>query len=104
MTAEFKCNNEGYLLDYLSWTPQFAKALASSWIRPLDEFDWEVIEYIRGFYEGHQRMPLTRNIIHYIKQDMDPGFDSVNFQERYTDQPLWVLAKFSGVPKPVQCI
>jgi tRNA 2-thiouridine synthesizing protein E len=100
----FKCNQEGYLLDFLSWKPSFAEQVAEALTMTLDEFDWEVIEFVRGYYEAHQLMPLTRVLVQYIKEDLDQGFDSIKFQERYTAKPLWVLAQLSGLPKPAQCI
>lgn len=100
----FKCNHEGYLLDFMAWRTSFAEQIAEELSMTLDEFDWEVIEFVRGFYEAHHMMPLTRVIVQYIMSDLDEGFDSIKLQERYTVQPLWVLAKLSGVPKPAQCV
>jgi tRNA 2-thiouridine synthesizing protein E len=99
----FQCNAEGYLLDELAWTPQFAEQVALVLQKTLTEFDWKVIAFVREFYAEHRLMPLTRVIVQQIKA-LDPHFNSIHLQAHYTDKPLWVLAKLAGLPKPVQCI
>lgn len=104
MSQTFNCNHEGYLLDFLAWQPNFAEQVAGELGHHLDAFDWQVIKFVRGFFETHHMMPLTRAIVQYIKQALDPEFDSIKLQQRYTTKPLWLLAKLAGAPKPAQCI
>lgn len=98
------CDNEGYLVDFREWYRDFALQVADPLGLVLVDFDWKVIDFVRGFYEAHQLMPLTRLIVKYIKNELDPAFDSVKLQARYTDKPLRVIAKLAGLPRPIQCI
>ena len=100
----FICNEEGYLLDATMWTSGFAEQVAvRDFDKILSEFDWAIVAFVRDFYEQHHMMPLTRRIVSYARSKI-AAFDSVQLQEHYTSQPLWVLAKIAGLPKPLQCI
>ncbi len=100
----FTCNTEGYLLDAAMWTSDFAEQVAARDLgQILSEFDWMMIAFVRDFYDRYRTMPLTRRLVSYA-QTRVPSFDSVQLQKHYTTKPLWVLAKLSGLPKPVQCI
>ena len=70
----------------------------------METFDQQVIAFAQAFYQEHGVMPLTRRIVKFIQEHLDPSFDSIKLQERYTDKPLRVIAKRAGLPKPVQCI
>lgn len=86
------------------WTRAYAMAEAASIPLVLEDFDWEVLYFVRSFYEAHGMMPLTRRIIKFIRETRDPHFDSLQFQARYTAQPLFCIARMAGLPKPMQCI
>lgn len=101
---KFVCNEEGYLLDAAAWTSDFAiEVAARDFDKSLSQFDWSVIAFVRDFYQEYHMMPLTRRIVSYVRTQI-AHFDSLELQKHYTHQPLWVLAKLSGLPKPVQCI
>lgn len=70
----------------------------------MDSFDQQVIAFTKDFYQEHGVIPLSRRIIKFIQEKLDPEFDSIQFQERYTDKPLRVIAERAGLPRPVQCI
>jgi len=98
------CDSEGYLLNYQDWSPAFAEQKAQEVGLSLNPFDWQLLAYIRSFYAAHALMPLSRLLVRYVKTELDPGFNSIKLQERYSDKPLRVLAKMAGLPKPIQCI
>lgn len=96
--------SEEYLDNYQAWTENWAIQKATAKHLVLAKFDWQVIYFARSFYQEHQIMPLTRRMIKFIRADLDPEFDSVKLQERYSDKPLRVIALLAGLPKPIQCI
>ncbi len=83
-----------------AWALEQAEIIGLS----LTEFDWQVLEFCQVFYVEHGVMPLTRRVIKFIKENLEPDFDSLKLQIRYTEKPLTVIAKLAGLPKPVQCI
>ena len=101
---KYICTAEGYLINADAWTPAFAEQIAAELEFALEDFDWQVLDYLRNFYKAHAMMPLTRLIIKYIKSELDSEFSSVKLQVRYSDKPLRVLAKMAGLSKPIQCI
>ena len=86
------------------WTREYAIAEAGAVQIILEPFDWAVIEFVRAFYQEHEIMPLTRRIIKFIRENLKSDFDSIAFQVRYSAQPLFVIARISGLPRPMQCI
>ncbi len=94
----------GYLIDPQAWTRDWALQKAARQDRILEDFDWQLIQFVRDFYEEHQVMPLTRRVIKFIRESIQINFDSVQLQQRYTDKPLRVIALIAGLPRPIQCV
>ena len=96
--------SEEYLQDYQKWTQEWAIQKASEKHLKIEEFDLQVITFARDFYQEFEVMPLTRRIIKFIRENLDPEFDSIKLHERYSEKPLRMIALISGLPKPIQCI
>ncbi|MCX7123537.1 MAG: TusE/DsrC/DsvC family sulfur relay protein [Gammaproteobacteria bacterium] len=93
-----------YLIHFEEWTEAWALQKAITQNLTLDPFDWQLIHFARRFYQEHHLMPLTRRLIKFIRENLNPDFDSIALQQRYTDKPLRVIALIAGLPKPIQCI
>ena len=87
-----------------TWSREWAIQKAAEQQMQLQDFDWQVINFARSFYQEYAIMPLTRRIIRFIRENLDSNFDSIQLQARYTNQPLRVIALISGFPRPIQCI
>ena len=59
---------EGYLVEPTDWTEQVAEALALQEGVPLEEDHWDVIRFMRGFYEEHQIAPDARYVIKHLAE------------------------------------
>ena len=61
-------DNEGYIQDMNDWSEDFARALADEEGLALTDEHWEVINYIRDYYEEHQVQAQVRTMIkHFAK-------------------------------------
>ena len=61
-------DNEGYIQDLNEWSEDFARALAKAEGLELTAEHWEVIHYIRDYYEEHQVQAQVRTMIkHFAK-------------------------------------
>ena len=90
---------EGYLIDPQDWSEALAEDFASQENIPLTEDHWDVIRFMRGFYEEHQIAPDTRYVIKHLAQRL--GATSRNklfelFPYGYVKQ----ACKIAGMKRP----
>jgi tRNA 2-thiouridine synthesizing protein E len=63
---------EGYLMNLADWSEDFVLALAEREGLALTEQHWEVIRFIRAYYERHQVQPQVRVMIKHFAQVWGP--------------------------------
>ena len=56
----YEVDEEGYLADLNTWDSDVAEAMANADGAPLDENHWEVINFLREYYEEYQIAPAVR--------------------------------------------
>jgi len=57
---------EGYLVEPLDWSEEVAQELARQESIPLDEDHWDVIRFMRSYYDEHQIAPDARYVIKHL--------------------------------------
>ncbi len=65
-------DQEGYIQDMDSWSEGFARAQAEKEGLVLTEEHWEVIRYIRDYYEQHQVQAQVRDMIKHFRNIWGP--------------------------------
>lgn len=72
---EVLTDSEGYLVDLDDWSEEFARARAGVEGLSLTSEHWEVIRFLRGYYERHQVQAPVRDIIKHFRKvwDRDRG-------------------------------
>lgn len=60
-------DQEGYIQDMNEWSVEFVKALAEKEGLALTEEHWDVIRYIREYYEEHRVQAQVRDMIKHFK-------------------------------------
>lgn len=73
MTTMPPLDAEGDLIEPLHWTEEVARELASRERIDLTEEHWDVIRYMRRYYEEHQVAPDARFVTKYIMERQGPG-------------------------------
>ena len=66
-------DSEGYLLDLSDWSEDFARALARQEGLALTDEHWEVIRFLRAYYDEHGVQPQVRVMIRHFAQAWGPG-------------------------------
>jgi tRNA 2-thiouridine synthesizing protein E len=56
----FEVDEEGYLEDLNTWVPEVADVMAKIDDTELNENHWEVINFLREYYEEYQIAPAVR--------------------------------------------
>lgn len=66
-------DDEGYLTDPADWNEQVAVALADSENLLLNDEYWDVLLFMRAFYEEHQIAPDARYVIKHLAERWGGG-------------------------------
>ena len=56
----YETDEEGYLADLNAWDADVANAMAEADGAPLEDNHWEVINFLREYYEEYQIAPAVR--------------------------------------------
>lgn len=66
-------DSEGYLCDRNDWSEDFALALAEAEGLELTDEHWEVIRYLRDFYDEHGVQAQVRAMIQHFREAWGPA-------------------------------
>lgn len=100
-----KLDEEGYLIDLASWTPNLAIAIAASEDVELSNEHWAIINFLRDYYEEYQIAPAVRVLTKAVGKRL--GKDKGNSKYLYTLFPYGPgkqACKYAGLPKPTGCV
>ena len=98
-------DEEGYLVDLNEWSPEAAEILAKSENIELSESHWEVVNFLREYYDEFQIAPAVRVLTKAIgkKLGKEKG-NSKYLYELFPYGPAKQACKIAGLPKPTGCI
>ncbi|WP_386692656.1 MULTISPECIES: TusE/DsrC/DsvC family sulfur relay protein [unclassified Lonepinella] len=102
---QIKTDSAGYLLDLNHWNEDVAMALAKQENLLLTDAHWEVIYFVRSFYQEYKTSPAIRMLVKAMaeKLGMDKG-NSRYLQRLFPDGPAKQATKLAGLPKPAKCL
>lgn len=101
----YETDEEGYLANLSDWNPSLAEAMANADDAELTENHWEVINFLREYYEEYQVAPAVRVLTKAIgkKLGKDKG-NSKYLYELFPYGPAKQACKYAGLPKPTGCV
>lgn len=100
-----EADEEGYLADINQWTPELAKLLAEDEKIELTPEHWEVIDFLREYYEEYQIAPAIRVLVKAMKKKYGKEKGSNKYlYELFPYGPAKQACKVGGLPKPTGCI
>ena len=98
-------DEEGFLVNLGDWTKEIAEEMAKGDDVELSDEHWEVIDFLRDYYEEYQIAPAVRVLTKAIGKKM--GKDKGNSKYLYSLFPYGPGkqgCRFAGLPKPTGCI
>jgi TusE/DsrC/DsvC family sulfur relay protein len=98
-------DEEGFLVNLTDWTKDIAVEMAKGDDIDLSDEHWEVIDFLREYYEEYQIAPAVRVLTKAIGKKM--GKDKGNSKYLYSLFPYGPGkqgCRFAGLPKPTGCI
>ena len=95
----------GYLTNRTDWTEDLAVKMAAIDSCDLSDGHWEVINFLREYYEEYQVAPAVRILTKAIgkKLGAEKG-NSKYLYELFPYGPAKQACKYAGLPKPTGCV
>jgi dissimilatory sulfite reductase related protein len=105
MGQTYETDEEGYLANRSDWSEDVAKEMARLDNCELTDAHWEVINFLREYYDEYQIAPAVRVLTKAIgkKLGADKG-NSKYLYELYPYGPAKQACKYAGLPKPTGCV
>ena len=98
-------DEEGYLSNLSDWEEGTATAMAQAEDIDLSDDHWEIINFLREYYESYQVAPAVRILTKAVgkKLGKDKG-NSKYLYQLFPYGPGKQACKFAGLPKPTGCV
>tara|TARA_B100001971_G_C17800027_1_gene338888 strand:- start:164 stop:496 length:333 start_codon:yes stop_codon:yes gene_type:complete len=102
---EYETDEEGYLANLSDWSAEVAARMATDDDCDLTDPHWEVINFLRDYYEEYQIAPSVRVLTKAIGKRLgkDKG-NSRYLYELFPYGPAKQACKYAGLPKPTGCV
>jgi tRNA 2-thiouridine synthesizing protein E len=100
-----KTDKEGFLLDLDVWNESVANELADNDQLKLTDDHWQVIYFLRDFYQQYQTAPTMRVLVKELAKKLgaEKG-NSIYLQRLFPGGLLRQASKIAGLPKPTRCV
>ena len=102
---QLEVDEEGYLSNLNEWEKDIAEVMAKEDNIELSDDHWEIINFLREYYEEYQIAPAVRVLTKAVgkKLGKDKG-NSKYLYELFPYGPGKQACKFAGLPKPTGCV
>lgn len=96
---------QGYLMNSADWQESLAPRLAEEEGIQLTEAHWEVVRFVRQFYQEFNTSPAIRMLVKAMAQKYGEEKGNSRYLYRlFPKGPAKQATKIAGLPKPVKCI
>jgi tRNA 2-thiouridine synthesizing protein E len=101
----YETDEEGYLTNLNDWNKEVGEAMAKEDDTDLGDNHWEVINFLREYYDEYQIAPAVRVLTKAIgkKFGKEKG-NSKYLYELFPYGPAKQACKYAGLPKPTGCV
>jgi len=103
--SEIEADEEGYLTDLSQWNPELALQIAKSENLDMNDERWEVVNFLRTYYDEYQVAPAIRVLTKALSKTMGPEKGNNEYlYELFPYGPAKQACKIAGLPKPTGCV
>ena len=100
-----EADEEGYIVDISLWNPDLALLIAEGENVEMSNDAWEVVNFLRNYYEEYQIAPAVRVLTKAIKKSLGPDKGNSKYlYELFPYGPAKQACKIAGLPKPTGCV
>ncbi len=101
----YEVDEEGYLQDWQQWHEGIAEFMAKQDGIALTEEHWEIIRFLRGYFEKYQIAPMIKILTKEIAKTMGKEKGNTKYlYELYPAGPAKQACRYAGLPKPTGCV
>ncbi|MBA4177684.1 MAG: TusE/DsrC/DsvC family sulfur relay protein [Betaproteobacteria bacterium] len=101
----YETDEEGYLLNLSEWTEDIGKVLAAGENVEMTPSHWEVVNFLRDYYNEYQIAPAVRVLTKAIGKQLGPEKGNSKYlYELFPYGPAKQACKIAGLPKPTGCV
>lgn len=98
-------DQHGYLADLSLWTPAVAVEFAKLEQLSLTEAHWEVIYFVRDFYQEYRTSPAIRLLVKAMAEKFGAEKGSSKYLFLlFPEGPAKQATRLAGLPKPARCL
>jgi len=98
-------DEEGYIIDISLWNEDLAGLIAVDEKIDMTDDHWEVVNFLREYYEEYQIAPAIRVLTKAIKKKLGPEKGNSGYlYELFPYGPAKQACKIAGLPKPTGCV
>ena len=101
----YETDEEGYLVNLSDWNMDVANYIAKTENLTMTDNHWEVVNFLREYYEEYQIAPAVRVLTKAIGKKLGPEKGNSQYlYELFPYGPGKQACKVAGLPKPTGCI
>ena len=101
----YETDEEGYLVNLADWNEDIGKVLAKGENVDMTDSHWEVVNFLRDYYNEYQIAPAVRVLTKAIGKQLGPEKGNSKYlYELFTYGPAKQACKIAGLPKPTGCV
>jgi tRNA 2-thiouridine synthesizing protein E len=103
--TEYETDEEGYLVNLSDWNEDIGKVLAAAENVEMTPAHWEVVNFLRDYYNEYQIAPAVRVLTKAIGKQLGPEKGNSKYlYELFPYGPAKQACKIAGLPKPTGCV
>ena len=103
--ANPETTDQGFLANSADWNEDVAAQLAKLNNIPLTDAHWEIILFIRLYYQQFKHLPNARVFTKAIAKELGAEKGNSRYLHNlFPDGPLKYACKLAGLPKPPTCL
>ena len=98
-------DKHGYLANFDDWSEQVAQEFAQLENIELTPEHWEVVNFVRHFYQEFDTSPAIRLLVKALSKDWPEEKANSRYLYRlFKKGPAKQATRIAGLPKPAKCI
>jgi len=102
---QYEVDEDGYLMNLDDWSKELAESIAKTEDVVMTEAHWEVVNFLRDYYQKYQIAPMIKILVKELGKTMGPSKGNTKYlYELYPGGPAKQACKIAGLPKPTGCV
>ncbi|HWR58038.1 MAG TPA: TusE/DsrC/DsvC family sulfur relay protein [Thermodesulfovibrionales bacterium] len=102
---QIEIDEDGYIVNLDDWSKELADHIAKIEGVDMTESHWEVVNFLRDYYQKYQIAPMIKILVKEIGKVMGPEKGNTKYlYELYPGGPAKQACKIAGLPKPTGCV